>query len=301
MAVPKHIGAYSVECYNVSGGPNNYPRCPIYRSSFNSVVDDIDLHELYYPGWRAAIQDSKAQGVMCAYNAINGVPSCANADMLRTSLVDEWGLDGFVISDADAVAQIGPGSPQDGGFEPGHSFVPSLYEAAISALRNGTTISLENSGSAASSAYVRVFSFSVMHYNSFQFVYNPFNYFKSESKCSIDRFRRYAHELLPALSAGRVTLSEIKAAVKRALTPRFRVGLYDPPQVVPWNAIPASVIESEAHHKLARRAASESVVLLKNANGVRELGKELFFLKRATPSSLDLSLTTSLTVTNRVL
>ena len=74
--------------------------------------------------------------------------------MLRASLVDEWGLDGFVISDADAVAQIGPGSPQAGGFEPGHNFVPSLYEAAISALRNGTTISLESDGSATSSACV---------------------------------------------------------------------------------------------------------------------------------------------------
>jgi beta-glucosidase len=150
--------------------------------------------------------------------------------MLQKSLVHDWGLDGFVISDADAVAQIGPGSPQEGGFEPGHNYVPSLYEAAIVGLHNGTTISLEQTGDPTASAY--------------------------------------ALSLLPALAAGRVTLDEIKAAVKRALTPRFRVGLYDPHDAVPWNAIPASVIESDAHHELARRAAAESIVLLTNNGSV---------------------------------
>jgi hypothetical protein len=37
MAVPKHIGAYSVECFNPTGGPNQMPNCPVYRSNFNAV------------------------------------------------------------------------------------------------------------------------------------------------------------------------------------------------------------------------------------------------------------------------
>ena len=114
MAVPKHLGACSVDCCNASGGANSYPRCPTCRSSFNAVVDETDLQELCCPGWEAAVRDAHAQGVMCSYNAINGVPACSNGDLLQTALVDDWGLgDGFVISDADAVAQIVPGAPQD--------------------------------------------------------------------------------------------------------------------------------------------------------------------------------------------
>lgn len=75
MAVPKHLGAYSLECYNSSGGDNPYPDgCTPYRNTFNAVVDEIDLRETYFPGWAAAVSEANAQGVMCSYNEIKQVP-----------------------------------------------------------------------------------------------------------------------------------------------------------------------------------------------------------------------------------
>ena len=62
--------------------------------------------------------------------------------MLRGALEDDWGLEGFVISDADAVGYVYD-IPDSGG-PPGHFFRPSLLDAAVSSLINGTTISLED-------------------------------------------------------------------------------------------------------------------------------------------------------------
>ena len=67
----------------------------------------------------------------------------------------------------------------------------------------------------------------------------------------------YQGHLLPALAKGLVTLPQLQAAAKRALLPRFRVGLYDPPSLVPWNLIPASVIESAP--RLIRTMPSRAV------------------------------------------
>ena len=63
MAVPKHLGAYSVECYG--NASSFYPDCPTYRNTYNAIVDEVDLRETYFPGWEAAVRESKAQGVMC--------------------------------------------------------------------------------------------------------------------------------------------------------------------------------------------------------------------------------------------
>jgi beta-glucosidase len=74
-----------------------------------------------------------------------------------------------------------------------------------------------------------------------------------------------------ALKDKLVSESEIDTAVKRLFTARFRLGMFDPPQDVPYARIPMSEVDSEAHRQLARQVARESIVLLKNAGGILPL------------------------------
>ena len=60
-------------------------------------------------------------------------------------------------------------------------------------------------------------------------------------------------QLLPALEAGQITLQQLQAAATRALLPRFRVGLYDPPHLNPYSNIPPSVILSPQHVALVSK------------------------------------------------
>jgi len=74
-----------------------------------------------------------------------------------------------------------------------------------------------------------------------------------------------------ALKDKLVSENEINTAVKRLFTARFRLGMFDPSQDVPYARIPMSEVDSEAHRQLARQVARESIVLLKNGNGVLPL------------------------------
>jgi len=74
-----------------------------------------------------------------------------------------------------------------------------------------------------------------------------------------------------ALKDKLVSESEIDTAVKRLFTARFRLGMFDPPQEVAYARIPMSEVDSAAHRQLARQVARESIVLLKNADGVLPL------------------------------
>ena len=62
------------------------------------------LRNLYLPPFKAAI-DAGSDTAMCSFNAINGVPGCANQDSRPTSSRSEWGFDGFIESDYTAVAE----------------------------------------------------------------------------------------------------------------------------------------------------------------------------------------------------
>jgi beta-glucosidase len=67
-----------------------------------------------------------------------------------------------------------------------------------------------------------------------------------------------------AVREGLITEAEMDVSLERVLTARFRLGLFDPPDQVPYAQIPFSENDTAAHHALAMRAARESMVLLKN-------------------------------------
>ena len=70
--------------------------------------------------------------------------------------------------------------------------------------------------------------------------------------------------LAKAMEAGLVSSDSVDRAVSNVLRARFRLGMFDPPEMVPYSKITADSIGSPAHQKLALRAAQESIVLLKN-------------------------------------
>jgi beta-glucosidase len=98
--------------------------------------DDIhpsphDLEDTYLPAFRAATVEAKAEGVMCAYNAIDGVPACASP-LLDGRLRRAWGFKGHIVSDCAAVADIV--------LPTSHDYVRTPEQAVAAAINAGTDL-----------------------------------------------------------------------------------------------------------------------------------------------------------------
>ena len=205
IATPKH--------YAVHSGPE--PE----RHAFDAVTYERDLRETYLPAFRATILEGKAYSVMCAYNRTNGEPCCANKRLMKNILRDEWGFDGFVVSDCGAIYDIWKF----------HKFVPTEMEASVLGVKAGTDLTCGE-----------------------------------EYKTLVDAVKR-----------GLISEGEIDTAVKRLLTAKFRLGMFDPPERVAYARIPFSQNDTPEHRRLALQTARESIVLLKNANRTLPLKKDL--------------------------
>nr|AGU11413.1 Glycosyl hydrolase family 3 N terminal domain [uncultured organism] len=92
IATPKHFAVHS-------GPEASRHRDDIHPSAH-------DLADTYLPAFRAAVMEGDAQSVMCAYNAVDGVPACASKALLTHYLRDAWAFNGYVVSDCEAVADI---------------------------------------------------------------------------------------------------------------------------------------------------------------------------------------------------
>lgn len=73
------------------------------RHVFNVEVDERALHEFYLYAFRALVEEGRVAAVMSAYNALNGTPCSANAELLQTTLRERWKFEGYVTSDCGAV------------------------------------------------------------------------------------------------------------------------------------------------------------------------------------------------------
>ena len=85
-----------------------------------------------------------------------------------------------------------------------------------------------------------------------------------------DYFRQY---LLYLAQRNIVTEEAIDSAVRRIMLSRFMLGLYDPPGMVPYNNISEKVVDSPEHRTLARKAAREAIIMLRNEEGILPLDK----------------------------
>lgn len=65
-----------------------------------------DLEDTYLPAFRATVTEGKVESIMCVYNAVDGVPGCANSRLMEDILRKRWGFKGYVVSDCGAAANI---------------------------------------------------------------------------------------------------------------------------------------------------------------------------------------------------
>jgi beta-glucosidase len=76
------------------------------------------------------------------------------------------------------------------------------------------------------------------------------------------------NEIPEAINRGLITEADVDRALERTLGTRFKLGMFDPAEDVPFTSIPTDVVACDVHRQLAYRAAIESVVLLKNKNDI---------------------------------
>ena len=203
VACPKHYVAYG----GAEGGRD-----------YNTVeVSERTLRDVYLPPFKAAVE-AGAGTLMSAFNDLNGVPTSANRFTLTTVLREEWGFEGFVVSDWNSIGEL-----------VSHGIAGTRAQAGKEAVEAGVDMDMEGN------------------------VYHT----------TIARL----------VEEGAVSESTVDDAVRRILTIKFRLGLFDRPYTD--TGLAAKVIQCKEHIEAARDSARRSMVLLKNENGLLPLKKDL--------------------------
>ncbi|KAG6593233.1 putative beta-D-xylosidase 2, partial [Cucurbita argyrosperma subsp. sororia] len=112
----KHFTAYDLDNWNGTD-----------RFHFNAKVTRQDRVDTFDVPFRMCVKEGKVASVMCSYNQVNGVPTCADPNLLKGTIRDQWRLNGYIVSDCDSV----------GVFFDNQHYTSTAEEAAADAIKAG--------------------------------------------------------------------------------------------------------------------------------------------------------------------
>ena len=228
IATPKHYVVHS---------------CPEgIRHEFNAIATSKNLYETYLPAFEACIREGKAFSIMCAYNRTNEDPCCSSEFLLQEILRDDWGFEGYVVSDCGAIGDI----------YRGHKTVETAAEAAAVAINAGCDL------------------------------------FCQTMYANIKNKKKFWQWMIDAVAQNLLSEDTIDKSLRRLFMARFKLGMFDPPEVVHYQRIPFEVNDCEDHRRLALKTARESIVLLKNENNLLPVSKDLKSVAVIGPNAEDL-------------
>ncbi|WP_179347981.1 beta-glucosidase BglX [Winogradskyella pacifica] len=191
---------------------------------YNTVdMSKIRMYNEYLEPYKAAI-DAGVGSVMASFNEIDGVPATGNKWLLTDLLRDDWGFDGFVVTDYTGIYEMmahGMGNEE---------------EVVAQSLNAGIDMDMAGDSPIATAAFVK--------------------------------------SLKGALDKGMVTIEAIDTAVKRMLTAKYQLGLFDDPYRYLDSDRAKNEVFTDENRAFARKVGAESTVLLKNENNLLPLKKE---------------------------
>ena len=95
------------------------------------------------------------------------------------------------------------------------------------------------------------------------------------------------NSLLESLERGLIKEEDLDVSLRRIISERIKLGMFDPAKMVPFSKIPGSVIDSPEHQAHALKVAQEGIVMLKNANNVLPLSKDIKTIAVVGPNAHD--------------
>ncbi|KAH6629037.1 glycoside hydrolase superfamily [Boeremia exigua] len=209
VATCKHFAGYDIEDWNGN-----------LRYQNDVKISQQELVEYYLAPFQACVE-ANVGAFMCSYNALNGVPTCADPYLLQTILREHWGWtneEQWVTSDCDSIQNI---------YLP-HAWSDTREQAAADSLIAGTDLD-----------------------------------------CGV-----YMQNHLPkAFARDLVNETTLDRALVRQYSSLIRLGWFDSADNQPYRRLGWDAVATDASQQLARRAAAEGIVLLKN-DGVLPLSLE---------------------------
>lgn len=175
------------------------------RDYNETKITERQLRNVYLPPFEAAVKQGAAT-FMTSFNSNDGIPSSGNPFILKTVLRDEWGFDGFVVSDWASIKEMVT-----------HGFCADDKEAAMKAVNAGLDMEMVSG--------------------------------------------TYMNNIKALIKEKKVSEETINGAVRNILRIKFRLGLFDNPYV---DEKAPSVMYKDEHLAVAKEAAIESAILLKN-------------------------------------